>query len=150
MAPSVTMETFPATLSPSTAFSADAMTTPGPSLPFYVPWTGTMVPMSVSRSISLPNTSSMTMTSQGSNIVPGNHFGMSSDLSQADVDSGESSTTRGNEVFSVNDVQTALLLLQSSGLYTFADATVERGPLREMLTNDTRNWTIPLVQVWTI
>ena len=36
---------------------------------------------------------------------------------------------------------------QSSGLAALADATVERGPLREVLTNDTRNQTTPLVQV---
>jgi hypothetical protein len=39
--------------------------------------------------------------------------------------------------------------LQSSGLYTLADTTVERGLIREMLMNDTRNLTIPFVQVWT-
>ena len=56
------------------------------------------------------------------------------------------------EVLSFNELllQTALLLLQSSGLDTLADATVERGPVREMLTNDTRNRTIPFAQVRTI
>ncbi len=105
-------------------------------------------PLSVSTSMSPVNS----LITQSSNIVHRNNFGINSDIFQADVNTGESSTTRGNEVVSNDMLQRILLLhyLQSSGLDTLADTTVERGPLQEAVTNDAINLTTHLVQVGTI
>ncbi len=123
------LSTVPATVVPSVAMAASG--------PF---------PLSVSTSMSPVNS----LITQGSNIVHRNNFGINSDIFQADVNTGESSTTRGNEVVSNDMLQRILLYLQSSGLDTLADATVERGPLQEAVTNDAINLTTPLVQVGTI
>ncbi len=123
------LSTVPETVVPSVAMAASG--------PF---------PLSVSTSMSPVNS----LITQGSNIVHSNNFGINSDIFQADVNTGESSTTRGNEVVSNDMLQRILLYLQSSGLDTLADATVERGPLQEAVTNDAINLTTPLVQVGTI
>ena len=113
MTPSVTIATFPATPSLSTSvFSTDAMTTLVPSSLPVVPSvnaaTSSLLPMPV-RSMSPLDFSSVTLLPQGSNIVPQSNFATSSDILQADVNSGETSSTRGNEVLSNDLLQRALL-----------------------------------------
>jgi hypothetical protein len=139
-----------------TTLSADGMTTLGPSLSHSLPWTvpttaiAPSVTMPTFSATPSPSTAFSTdgMTTLGPSLspyVPWTETMVPSDILQAD--GGESSTPRENEILNFNELlQTALLIVQSSGLYT----VVERGPIRDMLTNDTRNLTNPLVQVWTI
>ena len=106
---------------------------------------------SVSRPVLTPalDFSSVERTTQDSNIVPGNNFGMSSVVFPAtrNVNDGESSTTRENEVSGIDVLQAALLLLESSGQNVLPNATLDRGLLQETEMSDMRSWTNPHMQV---
>ena len=98
------------------------------------------------RSLLSTDFSSGTMIRAGSNMVPGNNFGLSSSVFQTDNNTEESSAASGNDVF-IDNLLSAPLPSQSPALYALADATVDRGPLEETVMSDARGWTNPLVQV---
>ena len=145
-------------------FSSGTMTAPGLSLRSSDPWilpstsitqsvtmpTQSLFPRSVSRPVftSAPDFSSVGRTTQDSNIVPGNNLDMGSGVFPADVNDGESSNARENEVSGIDMLQAALLLLESSGQNVLPNAPVDRGLLQETEMSDMRSWTNPHLQVW--
>ena len=148
----------------SAVISSGTMTAPGLSLRSSGSWilpstsitqsvtmpTQSLFPRSVSRPVltSALDFSSVGRTTQDSNIVPENNLDMGSGVFPADVNDGESSTARENEVSGIDMLQAALLLLESSGQNVLPDATVDRGVLQETEMSDMRSWTNPYVQVW--
>ena len=161
----VPCDTWPSLLSlPSGAvFSSCTMTAPDISLRSSGSWmlpstsitqsvampTQSLFPRSVSRPVLSPaiDFSSVERTTQDSNIVPRNNLDMSSVVFPANVNDGESSTARENEVSGIDVLQEALLLLESSGQNVLPDATLDRGLLQETEMSDMRRWTNPHTQV---
>ena len=146
MLPPVTMTTL---FSPSiAALNASSTTAPDLSQPSMEQ----LLAMSALNQLLTPRSlstdfSSGTMTRTGSNMVPGNNFGLSSGVFQTDNNTEESSGASGNDVL-IDNLLSAALSSQSPALYALADATVGRGPLEETVMSDTRGWANPLAQVW--